>query len=81
MSTNKWEANALYVENVYGTFVDWTERFYTCPFCDEPVYECDWNEEELGKYLCPICEDIDREEDCDYETGFDPYLGCFTDDC
>lgn len=24
------------------------------------------------------CEELD---DCDYEVGFDPYLGCFTDDC
>lgn len=60
---NKWEANALYVENVYGTFVDWIEEFYTCPFCGEPVYKDDWSEEELSKYLCPICEDYDREDE------------------
>lgn len=24
------------------------------------------------------CEEFD---DCDYEVGFDPYLGCYTDDC
>ena len=23
----------------------------------------------------------DWEDDCDYEMGFDPYLGCFSDDC
>lgn len=21
------------------------------------------------------------EDDCDYEVGFDPYSGCYTDDC
>lgn len=21
------------------------------------------------------------EDDCDYEVGFDPYMGCFSDDC
>ena len=31
-------------------------------------------------------EDEDEEfddwgDDCDYEMGFDPYLGCFSDDC
>jgi hypothetical protein len=23
----------------------------------------------------------DWRDDCDYEMGFDPYLGCFSDDC
>jgi len=23
----------------------------------------------------------DYPDDCDYEVGFDPYCGCFTDDC
>ncbi len=57
-----WEINAHKVENEYGVFVDWEERFYMCPFCGDLVWECDWSEEELTKYLCPICEDIDREE-------------------
>lgn len=53
---------------------------YACPYykggnCsmypeDDPREECD----EAGAY----CEEFD---DCDYETGFDPYLGCYTDDC
>ena len=37
-------------------FVDWEERFYHCPECGEPVYEDDWYEEELEKFICPICE-------------------------
>lgn len=50
-----WGENALIVESVYGGFVDWGERFYICPECDEPVYEDDWKEEELKSELCPIC--------------------------
>lgn len=56
---NTWDINADIVENEYGMFVDWEERFYTCPFCGEPVYECDWTDEELENFICPICEDID----------------------
>ena len=52
-----WEARAKEVEEVYGGFVDWDEAFYICPECGEPVYKCDWNEDELTKFLCPICED------------------------
>lgn len=51
-----WEINAKAVENVYGGFVDWEERFYNCPECGEPIYECDWEDEDLGCYLCPVCE-------------------------
>ena len=24
---------------------------------------------------------VEEIDDCDYDYGFDPYLGCFTDDC
>lgn len=57
-----WEKNATYVEDVYGSYVDKEEGFYICPCCGEPVYECDWNKEELEKFICPICEDVDLEE-------------------
>ena len=50
-----WEKNAKKVAEEYGAFVDWEERFYTCPECGEPVYECDWFEHELWLILCPIC--------------------------
>lgn len=51
-----WEKNAIYVENTFGCFVDWEERFYDCPECGEPIYECDWDNEKLQKYICPVCE-------------------------
>lgn len=52
----QWENNAHEVENIYGGYVDWKERFYECPECGEPIYECDWSNSELEKYLCPVCE-------------------------
>lgn len=52
-----WEKNAKEIEEVYGEFVDWDEKFYICPECDEPVYKCDWDESDLSRFLCPICED------------------------
>ena len=56
-----WEANARLLEEVYGTYVDWEERFYICPSCGEPVYECDWDDNDLCDVLCPIC-GVDEEE-------------------
>ena len=83
----QWEKNAIYVNDTYGAYVNWEDRFYECPECGEPVYEDDWSERELRQYLCPICEDGDwTDEDEDWEddvdeTGFDPYMGCYSDDC
>lgn len=93
----QWERNAIYVNDTYGAYVNWEDRFYECPECGEPVYEDDWSERELRQYLCPVCcyneeEDEDfLDEDEDFldedwedeadETGFDPYMGCYSDDC
>lgn len=50
-----WEEKAKIAEEVYGSFVDWDERFYICPECWEPVYESDWTGAEFADILCPIC--------------------------
>lgn len=47
--------------------------FGPCPYNAEYFLTCD--------YYCSEPEEEDYPDDCDYETGFDPYLGCFTDDC
>ena len=56
---SNWEFNAHTVEEDYEMFVDWEVRFYICPFCGESVYDCDWSEDDLDKFICPICEDND----------------------
>lgn len=87
----QWERNAVEARDTYGAHVDWEERFYECPECGEPIYEDDWSERNLTKFLCPICEDGEYDENRDFldedwedeadETGFDPYMGCYSDDC
>ena len=61
-----WESRAKYVEQVFGGYVDWEERFYLCPECGEPVYECDWDENELCDEICPICGFNDEEGEEDF---------------
>ena len=60
-----WESRAKYIEQVFGGYVDWENRFYECPECGEPVYECDWDENDLCDAICPICgfDDEEGEED------------------
>lgn len=57
-----WEYNARYVENVFGGYVNWEERFYICPECGEVISEEDWTHVELMTVLCPICEFTDEED-------------------
>ena len=53
---NRWEENAKCVENVYGSYANWDDRFYICPECGEAVYEVDWDNDDLENFMCPICE-------------------------
>lgn len=66
-----WVKCAHVAEDVFGCFVDWDERFFICPECDEPIYECDWVEADfnpeggpyVGRLVCPVCEaDLWEEE-------------------
>jgi predicted RNA-binding Zn-ribbon protein involved in translation (DUF1610 family) len=59
-----WENMAHMLEREYGAFVDWDEEFFECPECGEPIYKCDWQEEDYflghaftGSFYCPICEE------------------------
>jgi len=55
----KWDLIALAIERTYCVHVDWDERFFECPECGEPIYECDWDAEEDwmgdGLIACPVC--------------------------
>ena len=57
-----WDYIANLVEVNYGSQVDWEERFFVCPNCGEPIYECDWADIDLingnDDYICPVCEEI-----------------------
>ena len=54
-----WEKMARSVWESCGVQIDWDERFFICPDCGEPIYEADWDDEDLcldGNFICPICE-------------------------
>lgn len=59
---NNWEQIANDVESEYGGYVDWYDRFFICPECEEPIYECDWENSDFvdkhGDFICPVCEGI-----------------------
>lgn len=56
MKKSIWEENAEFLVEDIDCFVDWEERYYICPNCGEPIYECDWEPRELELYMCPVCE-------------------------
>ena len=57
-----WEKAAKFCEETFGSYVDWEERFFHCPECDDIVYECDWEDHDFE--ICPICE-FNFEEDAE----------------
>jgi hypothetical protein len=68
---------------------------WDCPYFDangccmlypefDPIDECDdfavfWDKGD--DYICDTEKDGDFFDNCDCDMGFDPYLGCYTDDC
>lgn len=57
----EWEKIAKKIEKVYGSIVDWDERFFICPECDEPIYEVDYPYIELtmaNDAICPVCKEL-----------------------
>jgi hypothetical protein len=55
--------------------------------CDGINGDCILEDTDTGEIVKEFhsCLDFGEEEedydDCDYEMGYDPYLGCFSDDC
>jgi len=67
----KWNEVAKVVENDFGMQVDWEERFFVCPECQDVVYECDFNKDSvLALGYCPICGTALAEE-CEYENFYE----------
>lgn len=56
-----WEQAAIFCYNTFGTFVDWEERYFICPECQEPILEEDWDEHDFT--ICPVCEIVFKELD------------------
>lgn len=69
---------------------------WDCPYFDangccmmypefDPINECEdfANFWDVGEdYICDTEEEEEEEyDDCDNDMGFDPYMGCYTDDC
>ena len=49
-----WEKLATAVEkNGYDTVVNWDEGYFICPYCEEPVFECDFHKSK--ECDCHIC--------------------------
>lgn len=67
----------------YGDWMDGTLAQHAFPYLTPT------EREQLISNICPKCQesifgaedDPEPPDDCDYEVGFDPYSGCFTDDC
>lgn len=55
-----WIEAAEYCADVYGIYVDLEDRYFHCPFCDEPLYESDWLSHRWD--ICPVCEGFFEEE-------------------
>lgn len=49
-----WYSAAMFCMEAFGSFVDMEERFFICPECGEPIYECDWDYHNFS--CCPVCE-------------------------
>ena len=41
----------------------------------------DWDGPILGEDSMGYADEPDDDYDCDYEVGYDPYMGCYSDDC
>lgn len=67
VNVNNWVKNAREIEEA-GGYVNWRERYYTCPICGYDVYEDRWSPEDLEDYYCPEClDDEDVYEEDEYE--------------
>lgn len=58
-----WETVARKSQELYGSYIDWEERFFIDGECAEPIYEEDYNSfedffDEEGNMICPVCEEI-----------------------
>lgn len=61
-----------------------TDSYCSCEYwcgADEPADDPDDWEPVLGEDSMGYADFRDDEDDCDYEVGYDPYMGCYSDEC
>lgn len=67
-----WQNGAMIQNALPDLDADDRERLISgiCPSCWDKMFGAPDEEDEDEDY-----------DDCDYEMGFDPYMGCYSDDC
>ena len=55
MKFNSWYNAAKFCEETFGSYVEWSENFFICPDCGEPIYLVDWEDHDSWG-TCPVCE-------------------------
>ena len=82
-STDEWKLGGTFLASLAEEMMDACREM-----CVNPEIGCDkvnFVDPANGNAVWSV-ESVDDDEDydyddCDYEVGYDPYLGCFTDDC
>lgn len=64
-----WEKFKKFMNEDCGMHYDEEEKFVICSECGDPIYESEFNEENV---FCPVCE-YNFEEDC-YEESDDGFF-------
>ena len=67
------------IDRVYG--VSYAEAMALSRLDPDEYYLISVHEEPDGPYDYQDDEEYPEFDDCDSDFGFDPYLGCYTDDC
>ena len=80
MQNGEWGSVALFLDSVP------LEAMIQCALAiiDDGAEDAYIKDLDYGEILWLYSDGLDnqnRSDDCDYEVGYDPYLGCYTDDC
>ena len=56
MKLKTWAQAAEFCSKEYGSYINYEEKYFICPECGDPIYECDWETYYYFWNLCPVCE-------------------------
>ena len=51
-----WLDATIYCSQTFGIYVNWEDRYFLCPECEEPILEEDWEDYDMDN--CPVCETL-----------------------